>query len=183
MKYNPLCNKVGKYNFLTFNIKGGIKIKEKIIILLIIIIIIFSKESLSKYSKKISIDIDSEITEPIIEIEDDPKVILNSSETKTFYFKVKNFNREDKINEVDLEYYIEFMTNITEEINYKIYKNDEEIKIENNKTEKNLLRSNIKQEDNYRIEISLNDIYLKEIKEEVKIRLYFEQKRIIGCEK
>lgn len=111
-------------------------------------------------------------------MENDNTIIIDSSGIKTYNLKIKNFNKEEKINEINLEYYIEFLINSREIFRYKVYKNEQEIKLNENKTDRFLLSNTERQEDEYKIEILLNDIFAKEINENIKIKIYFEQKNM-----
>lgn len=118
----------------------------------------------------------NEVAEPIIEIEKDETININKIENKNFNIKIKNYNNDEKINKVDLEYYLEFI--MIDEIKLNVYRNNEEIKLHNNKTEKILLSKNSKQEDNYKIEILFFDNSAQEIFDEIKMKIYYEQKNM-----
>ena len=118
----------------------------------------------------------NEVAEPIIEIEKEKIININKIENKIFNIKIKNYNNDEKINEVDLEYYLELI--MIDEIKIKIYRNNEEIKLHNKKTEKFLLSKNSKQEDNYKIEILFSDNSAQEIFDEIKMKIYYEQKNM-----
>ena len=62
----------------------------------------------------------NEVAEPIIEIEKDETININKIENKIFNIKIKNYNNDEKINEVDLEYYLELI--MIDEIKIKIYR-------------------------------------------------------------
>lgn len=152
--------------------------KQTILILLIFSAVIFlSRYSLGKYFSKTNIEVNAEIAKPILKIEGD--AILNISELKekeTYKFKVKNYDESDQITQTDLEYYIEIISKANENIDFKIYKEDKELNIDGNKTEKFLLSKEEKQEDNYKIEILFKKISVQEIIQNVEIKVYSEQK-------
>ena len=141
-----------------------------------IIVIVFTKNSFGKYVTRIQMESNNEVAEPIIEIEKDETININKIENKIFNIKIKNYNNDEKINEVDLEYYLELI--VIDEIKIKIYRNNEEIKLHNKKTEKILLSKNSKQEDNYKIEILFFDNSAQEIFDEIKMKIYYEQKNM-----
>lgn len=58
----------------------------------------------------------------------------------------------------------------------KVYKNNDEIKLNNGNTDKYSLDKNTKQEDVYQIEIVFLDDSAREIFEEINIKIYYEQK-------
>ena len=112
--------------------------KEVIFIIIVIItmILLFSGVSLAKAYSKTKIETKAEIVEPILKIEGDSTIsITKSEEKKSYNFKVKNYDEIGKITQVDLEYYIKMISNIEKKIYFKIYKNEEELKIDHNRTE------------------------------------------------
>ena len=143
-----------------------------------IIIVAFSKNSLGKYFSKTNIEVESEIAKPILEIEGDTTLNINTlKEKETYKFKVKNYDETNKITEVDLEYYIEIIPKENENIKYKIYKDDSELSMNESKTEKFLLTREKTQEDNYKIEILLNNISVQELVQNIELRVHAEQKK------
>ena len=154
--------------------------KKVILIMLLVIFIImvlFSGTSFSKYFSKTNLEVESEIAKPILKIEGDTTLNINTVKDKEIYqFKVKNYDEDNKTTEVDLEYYIEIMLKENENIKFKIYKEDMELNMYENKTEKFLLIKEQKQENNYKIEILLNDISVQEIAQDIEIKVRAEQK-------
>lgn len=148
-----------------------------IIPIIVILIILFSKTSLGKYFNKINIEVKSEKEKPILKIEEDTTLNINTVKEKEIYnFKVKNYDETNKVTEVDLEYYIEILPKENENIKFKIYKEDKKLNIYANKTEKFLLSKEQKQEDNYKIEILFNNISVLEIIQDIEIKIHAEQK-------
>ena len=148
-----------------------------IIPIIVILIILFSKTSLGKYFNKINIEVKSEKEKPILKIEEDTTLNINTVKEKEIYnFKVKNYDETNKVTEVDLEYYIEILPKENENIKFKIYKEDKKLNIYPNKTEKFLLSKEQKQEDNYKIEILFNNISVLEIIQDIEIKIHAEQK-------
>ena len=152
--------------------------KEKIIFLLIVIIVtLFSGISLGKYLSKTHIEVKSEIAKPIIKMEGDP--ILNISEVRRneiYQFMIKNYNEMNQITQVDLEYYIEIISEKNPNIHFKVYKEDKEVKIDNQKTEKFLLQKEKMQEDHYKIEILWDEFSALEVIQDIRIKVSSEQK-------
>lgn len=169
---------MGKIPHFYYNFeRGGIYIKiKKVIFIIIIAIIIFSKNSLGKYLKKVKLESNNEIIEPVISIENEETIIINSINNKTYYFKIKNYNNEGKVSELDIEYYINISS--IKDVLLKVYKNNEEIRIDNGNTDIYSLNKDTKQEDAYQIEIIFLDDSTKEIFDEVKMKIYFEQKSL-----
>ena len=147
------------------------------ILVIFIIIVLFSEISFSKYFSKTNLEIESEFAKPILEIEEDITLNINTvKEKETYNLKVKNYDETSKITEVDLEYYIEILPKENENIKFKIYKNDKELDMYENKTDKFWLSKENKQEDNYKIEILLNNISDQEFMQNIEVKVYAEQK-------
>lgn len=140
-----------------------------------IIIVLFSRCCFGKYFKEVLLESDNIVSKAIILIENDPTIYINSIENRTYNFKVKNYDN-DEISEVDIEYYIRIFENSITMI--KIYKNGQEIVKEGNETDKFLLSKNIKQEDDFRIEIIFLNEDDQEIIDQIDIRVCYEQKNI-----
>lgn len=151
--------------------------KQTIPAIIFFILILFSTNSLGKYFSKTNIEVDAEIAKPILKIESDSTLDISESKEKEIYrFKVKNYDEINQITEVELEYYIEIISEINENIDFKIYKEDKELNINENETEKFSLRKEEKQEDNYKIEILFNNISVQEIIQNIEIKIHAEQK-------
>lgn len=153
--------------------------KRTVVITIIIIIIIlsFSETSLGKYFSKTNIEVESEIARPILKIEGDTTLEINTvKEKETYNFRIKNYDETSQVTEIDLEYYIEILSKENENIKFKIYKEDKELNIYENKTEKFLLNKEQKQEDNYKIEILFNNNSVIEIMHNIEIKVNAEQK-------
>lgn len=142
--------------------------------MIIITVIIFSKNSFGKYFTRFQLESNNEITEPVISIENDETININLVNNKTYNFKIKNYNNEGKVNEFNIKYYISISS--SKDVSLKVYKNNEEIKLNNGNTDKYSLDKNTKQEDVYKIEIVFLDDSDKEIFEEINMKIYFEQK-------
>lgn len=149
----------------------------KIIVVAFVLTIILSTISLGKYFNKTKINVNSGVAIPIIKLEGEQKLIINNNqENKVYNLAVKNYDENEQITQVELEYYIEIISKKNDDINFKIYKEEKELNINNNKTEKFLLTKENKQQDNYKIEILLNKKISEDILQNVKIKVYSEQK-------
>ena len=154
------------------------KVIVVIILVIFVIILTCSKTSFGKYFSKTNIEIESEITKPILKVEGDTILNINTAKEKQAYiFKVKNYDEENKVTEVDLEYSIEILSKENENIKFKIYKEDNELNINENKTEKFLLSREKMQEDNYKIEILLKNISAQEFVQNIEVKVHAEQKK------
>lgn len=149
----------------------------KIILVAFVLTIILSTISLGKYFNRTKINVNSGVAIPIIKLEGEQKLIINNNqENKVYNLAVKNYDKNEQITQVELEYYIEIISKKNDDINFKIYKEEKELNINNNKTEKFLLTKENKQRDNYKIEILLNKKISEDILQNVEIKVYSEQK-------
>ena len=149
----------------------------KIIVVAFVLTIILSTISLGKYFNKTKINVNSGVAIPIIKLEGEQKLIINNhQENKVYNLAVKNYDENEQITQVELEYYIEIISKKNDDINFKIYKEEKELNINNNKTEKFLLTKENKQQDNYKIEILINKKISEDILQNVEIKVYSEQK-------
>ena len=149
----------------------------KIIVVAFVLTIILSTISLGKYFNKTKINVNSGVAIPIIKLEGEQKLIINNNqENKVYNLAVKNYDENEQITQVELEYYIEIISKKNDDINFKIYKEEKELNIINNKTEKFLLTKENKQQDNYKIEILLNKKISEDILQNIEIKVYSEQK-------
>ena len=114
-------------------------------------------------------------------MENNPEITITSSDTKgTYDFKVKNYNSDEEITQIDLLYTIEILTKTDESISFRLYKNNKEIQLENNKTQEILLTKNEKKEDNYKLEILYNNesTNKKDIFQDIQIKVHSEQRKV-----
>lgn len=147
------------------------------IVTIFMIILVFSKTSFGKYFSKTNIEIESEIAKPILKIEGDTTLNINTVKEKEKYnLKIKNYDEVNRVTEVDLEYYIEIIPKANENIKFKIYKEDKELSMYENKTEKFLLSREKIQQDNYKIEVLLHNISVQELVQNIQVKVHAEQK-------
>ena len=126
-----------------------------------------------------SINGTTEIAEPIIVVENNPPASITTTNDKGYYeFSVKNYDEEGNLTQVDLLYNIEIISKLDESIAVKIYKEDEEIQLENNKTQNMLLTKNKETEDKYKMEITYDKTKsnsLEDIIQDIQIKVHSEQ--------
>lgn len=166
------------FSSLKYNWRVELK-KEiiKIIVVAFVLTIILSTISLGKYFNKTKINVNSGVAIPIIKLEGEQKLIINNNqENKVYNLAVKNYDENEQITQIELEYYIEIISPKNDNINLKIYKEEKELNINNNKTEKFLLTKENKQQDNYKIEILLNKRMSENILQNIEIKVCSEQK-------
>lgn len=161
-----------------------IKPRELTIIFIIIItlLLFFSGYSLGKVYQNTDIQANSKIAKPILVVENNPVVEIDGRKEKEYYnFKVKNNRENGEINQIQLEYYIEILAQTDKSISFKLYKDNEEIPLENNKTANIKMKQGELQEDNYRLEIvydKTKNYSIEDIVQDVKIKVYSEQVQI-----
>lgn len=152
-----------------------------ILISSMVIALFFSGHSIAKGFNCISMEVNANIARPILIVEHIPAIEINGKkETEYYNFKIKNYNEKGEITPIDLTYYIEILSQTEEAISFKLYKENQEILLENNKTTNMELQRENKQEDNYQLEIiydktkncSINDII-----QEVSIKIHAEQRK------
>ena len=135
--------------------------KSLIIIIIFFIILIINNKNIAKYIEKININSETKIAKPIINIEQDEKIIITKIDLEKeieYKFKIKNYN-ENEISNIEFLYYIQIESDITEElIDYKLIdlEEDKEIKLINNKTN-DIKILNGKYEKEYKLIAKLKD--------------------------
>ena len=149
------------------------------LLFIILIIFLFSKNSLGKQMSNIKINTNSEIVKPILIVENNPAIDITNKNNKGYYdFKIKNYNELDEINEIELRYNIEILNEENKAINFKLYKGEEELLLEKNKTKDMIIKKNEKQEENYKLEIIYDKNLvnsLEDIIQNVQIKVHSEQ--------
>lgn len=157
------------------------KNSKMILLLLLILTIILGilvGISFSKYRSKIEGQAFAKIASPVLEVRKEQSLMLTALAPKASYvFEVRNY-KEENLNEVEMEYYIEIVSNTDKAINYELYKEDQQIALKDNKTEKIKLTKDEKQIHSYRLEITYDKTQgiLEDINENVEIKIHSIQK-------
>lgn len=146
-----------------------------------IIVLFFAGHSMGKGFVQIVIYSKSEIAQPIIDVKSDSKInITNLNSVGEYNFTVLNYN-EDKVSQVDLKYFLRIEANVDDSIKFNLYKNGEEISLNENNSEESVLEKGKRQEDRYLLKIVYenNDkIKLEDMIEKVRIKVQAEQQNI-----
>lgn len=149
------------------------------LLFIILIIFLFSKNSLGKQMSNTKINTNSEIAKPILIVENNPAIDITNKNNKGYYdFKIKNYNELGEINEIELRYNIEILNEENKAIKFKLYKGEEELLLEKNKTKDMIIKKNEKQEENYKLEITYDKNLvssLEDIIQNVQIKVHSEQ--------
>ena len=153
-----------------------------VFVIAIILIFFFSGFSMGKGFSRKDVNGNTEIAKPILQVENGTNLEINNINNKGIYeFVVRNFNLNGEKSDVDIEYYIELLNVIQNDaIKIRYLKNEEEIKINGNRTENFYLNKNEKQEDKFKIEITYEkdkNIKMEDILETLEIKVHSEQKQ------
>ena len=139
----------------------------------------FCGYSMAKAYQNTNIQTNVKIAEPILIVKNNPVIEVNGKNEKEYYnFTVKNCKENGDISQIELEYYVEIIKNTEEAISFKLYKNNEEIPMENNRTSNILLKRGEIQEDNYKLEITYDknkNHSIEDIIQDVQIKVHSEQ--------
>lgn len=162
------------------NSKLGIILGIIVIILLGILVGI----SFSKYQEKMTAKGFAEIAKPVLEVRRQQSFEITALKPKAVYcFDVRNYkekeNNKIEINEIEMEYYIEIISNTEEEIQFNLYQGEKRIPLNNRKTEKIRLSKEEQQSHSYRLEVTYDkEKSTKEenINAEVEIKIHSIQK-------
>lgn len=147
-----------------------------------VLVLFFSGYSMGKEHSSVNIDTNAKIAEPIVVVENSPTLEVDGKNQEEYYgFKVKNYRETGEITQIAMQYWIEIMAPKEEAISFKLYKEGEEIPLENNKTKNIRLEKGKVQEDCYQLEIKYDKTKQKEtkdIKQEVQVKVHSEQVRV-----
>ena len=154
-----------------------------IIVLTIIFMLFLTGYSLGKNSGQLFLNGNTEIANPIIEVESNPKInITDENQQGIHKFLVRNYNNEGKITDVKMKYVINIEDTIDEKlkdtIKYELYKNGNKIVLNKNSTEKMEMPNNKQQEDIYELKIFYDKVassFMKDIVEKIQIKIHSEQ--------
>lgn len=150
-----------------------------IIVSVMVLALFFSGYSMGKEYSSTNIEASSRIAEPILVVENNPIVEMNGKKTKEYYdFKVKNYRENGEVTQIDLVYSIEILSKPEAAISFKLYRNNQEIPLENNRTADMKLEKEKQQEDGYQLEIiydKTKNQSIEDILQEVQIKVHSEQ--------
>lgn len=161
------------------NEKKQSKIMLIILLFLIILLGILVGMSLAKYQNKINGKVFANIAKPVVEIRREESMLITALAPKASYvFEIRNF-KEDELNQVEMEYYIEIIGHMDNAIKFELYKEEKQIPLKENKTEKIVLTKEEKQIHSYRLEMTYDKtkgVLEKDINDNVEIKIYSIQK-------
>ena len=149
------------------------------IIISIVLLFFFSGFSIGKGFTETNINTNFSIAKPILVVDNNSQVeIKNINDVGIYEFTVKNYDSEGNITQVDLEYNVEILTEIDGNLELKIFKDNQEIDLNNNITRKYELTKDNKQEHKYKIEIKCDSKDVEQIIQEIQIKVHSEQKQV-----
>lgn len=153
-----------------------------VLVSIMVLLLFFSGYSMGKEYSSSNLVTKAKIAEPILVVENNPIIEIEGSKQREYQnFKVKNYRENGETTQIDLQYYIEILSPIEEAISFKLYKENQEIPLENNKTSNIKLEKGNKQEDDYQLEIlydkTLNTMP-KDILQDVQIKVHSEQLKV-----
>lgn len=150
-----------------------------ILVCVMVLTLFFTGNSVGKGYSSIEIEANSKIAEPILVVENSPMIEISGKKEREYYnFKVKNFKENGEVTQIALKYSIEILSQIEEPISFKLYKDKQEILLENKKTANMKLEKEKPQEDDYQLEISYDKTknYANyDIVQEIQIKVHGEQ--------
>ena len=125
-----------------------------LLIIFIVVLLFLDGYSMAKIINEIIIKGQAQIAEPIFIVENNPAVdITESKENGEYVFKVKNYNEQNKVSEIDLKYNVEIISNLNDAISVELYQDENKIDLIEGKTEDIILSKSNKEEREYKIKI------------------------------
>ncbi len=166
--------------------KRPLKFKRRevtlVLVTIMVLLLFFSGYSMGKEYSSSNLVTNAKIAEPILVVENNPIIEIDGSKQKEYQnFKVKNYRENGETTQIDLQYYIEILSPIEEAISFKLYKDNQEILLENNKTSNSKLEKGKLQEDCYQLEIIYDETkntVTKDIFQDVQIKVHSEQLKV-----
>ncbi len=149
------------------------------ILIILIISLLFVGYTFAKSMESVMIRATSQIAEPILVVENNPSLDITAINNEgTYNFTIKNYNENDKTTDVKLRYYIEVLSNVDESVNIKLYEDENEIELNDNKTEYIEVSNKEKEEKQYQIKVKYDQSEsesVSEIMEKIQVKIHTEQ--------
>lgn len=153
-----------------------------ICVVVMVLVLFFSGCSIGKAVSSTYIKGNGNIAEPIIAVENDSKIQLTATNNEGQYnFIVKNYDKNGKITQIDMKYNIEISNKQDDSILIKLFKNDDEIEIKDNKSEYFTLTKEDKKQDKFRLEIKYDktkSTSIEDIIQDIQIKVHSEQLKV-----
>lgn len=149
------------------------------ILIILIISLLFVGYTFAKSMESVMIKATSQIAEPILVVENNPSLDITAINNEgTYNFTIKNYNENEKTTDVKLRYYIEVLSNVDEAVNIKLYEDENEIELNDNKTEYIEVSNKEKEEKKYQIKVKYDQSEsesVPEIMEKIQVKIHTEQ--------
>ena len=140
----------------------------------------FSNSVYARYIKLDTLVVKQEIARPVIEIENGT-VLKIDNENKIGYYNLSVKNFTDKyVSDVDLFYRIIIIVDskVEKNVELNLYKENEDIKLSDLKTEEIFIKGKVKNEQKYRLKINYNNVEGGEnIRGKIQIKIDAEQEK------
>ncbi len=135
--------------------KKIIKILIFILALLVTLIVLLSyRNTFSNFFSKITGNSNTEVATPIFIMENSEKKVLNDEHTEVdYYFTIKNFDMNNNRSQTDLQYTIEITPKLDPSIILTLYKDNQVIGLNNQKTGLIELKQNSNTTHSYRLNV------------------------------
>jgi hypothetical protein len=138
---------------------------------------------MAKFKDSINIKGEAKIAVPIIVLEGEETegASVNALNKTGYYdFKVKNYD-ETQVSNIAQKYTIEIIANVDESVEFKLFRDEEEVMLDENKTEEVRMGCKDKEEHNYRLEVSYDKDRSQnetDILEDVQIKVHSTQESL-----
>lgn len=163
--------KIKKQNIINKNIKI-------VLILFVIILFLTTGYAFAKSVSQVVLNSKTEIAKPILVVENDSCIEISSPNKRGVYnFKIKNYDEEGKITDVNLQYKIEIKSK-SQDLRFKLYEKTDEIKLVDNKTDYISISNKQKEERQYSLTIYYdeNDVEkVQDIIDQVQLKIHSQQ--------
>ena len=156
-----------------------IKYITLLIIIFMVILLFLCSISLAKNIEGVIINSGTQVAEPILIIENNPSIDITATKNHGIYsFKVKNYDNQNKISDVDMKYYIQILSNTDESIDFKLYQDNKQINLKDNKTDYIKMSKEEMISREYKIEITYDknkNISVNDIIQKIQVKIHSEQ--------
>lgn len=156
-----------------------IKYITLLIIIFMVILLFLCSISLAKNIEGVIINSGTQVAEPILIIENNPSIDITATKNHGIYsFKVKNYDNQNKISDVDMKYYIQILSNTDESIDFKLYQDNKQINLKDNKTDYIKMPKEEMISREYKIEITYDknkNISVNDIIQKIQVKIHSEQ--------
>jgi len=152
-----------------------------ILIASILFLISFTSYCMAKYQVSSNIVEGNKVAMPILKFEGSEAIQIDSINTSGKYrFSIKNYD-DKNVSDVSQNYIIEIKSNTNKEIEFKLYRDNKEVGIENKKTKEIHIENSKKIVHEYELEINYlkdRDTSETDIVEDVYINVHSVQEKI-----